>query len=231
VGVACGAALNLVDYAHRMAWPDQDPPSTDVLLHLNVSCSGGGTPAYLEIDKVADGQYRATVGTLFEHQEICPTARERILANYPAKSYSTPRLAFMQLTIDSEFTCQSRRVARAFSKMQKELVYRYIFTQAQENDPSLKVGGASHTIEHAFLFPGRYQPTEAEAAIQRQMVGYWTRMARTGNLNGGNDPQWPAATVENDSYLEIGATTVVKKGPANAKCDFWDTVTFLWPHL
>lgn len=63
------------------------------------------------------------------------------------------------------------------------------------------------------------------------MVGYWTRMARSGNPNGGNDPQWPAATVENDSYLEIGATTVAKEGPADAKCDFWDTVTFPWPHL
>ena len=47
--------------------------ATDVLLHLNVPCSGGGAPAYLEIDKLADGRYRATVGTLFEHQEICRT--------------------------------------------------------------------------------------------------------------------------------------------------------------
>jgi hypothetical protein len=30
-------------------------------------------PAYLEIDKLADGRYRATVGTLFEHQEITRT--------------------------------------------------------------------------------------------------------------------------------------------------------------
>ena len=36
-------------------------------------CSGGGSPAYLEIDKLPDGRYRATVGTLFEHQEICRT--------------------------------------------------------------------------------------------------------------------------------------------------------------
>ena len=52
-----------------MAWPDQTPPATDIILHLNVPCSGGGSPAYLEIDKLADGRYRATVGTLFEFQE------------------------------------------------------------------------------------------------------------------------------------------------------------------
>jgi hypothetical protein len=59
-------------YVCGMAWPDQDPPATDVLLHLNVPCAGG-SPAYLEIDKLPDGRYRATVGTLFEHQEICLT--------------------------------------------------------------------------------------------------------------------------------------------------------------
>lgn len=32
-----------------------------------------GMPAYLEIDKLPDGRYRATVGTLFEYQEICRT--------------------------------------------------------------------------------------------------------------------------------------------------------------
>ena len=33
-----------------MVWQDQDPPATDVILHLNVPCAGGA-PAYLEIDK------------------------------------------------------------------------------------------------------------------------------------------------------------------------------------
>jgi hypothetical protein len=56
-----------------MAWPDQNPPAADVLLHMNVPCSGGATPARLELDKLPDGRCRATVGTLFEHQEICRT--------------------------------------------------------------------------------------------------------------------------------------------------------------
>jgi para-nitrobenzyl esterase len=173
-----------------------------------------------------DASYAAAIDRVFG-----AGSRERILAQYPLKSYPTPRLAFMRATTDSEFTCQSRRVARAFSKTQREPVYRYIFTQVQENDPALKAAGVAHTAEHAFLFPGKYQPTEAEAAIQRRMAGYWARMARTGNPNGGNDPQWPASTVENDSYLEIGEATAAMKGPAEAKCDFWDTVPFPQPHL
>lgn len=56
-----------------MAWRDQDPPATDVLLDFTVPFSGGGTHAYLEIDKLPEGLYRAIVGTLFEYQELCRT--------------------------------------------------------------------------------------------------------------------------------------------------------------
>ena len=45
-----------------MAWPGQNPPAIDVLLHLNVPCAGG-SPTYLEIDKLYDGRYRATVAS------------------------------------------------------------------------------------------------------------------------------------------------------------------------
>jgi hypothetical protein len=53
-----------------MVWRDQDPPATDVLLDVNVPFSGGGLPAYLELDKLPDGRYRATGGTLFEYHEL-----------------------------------------------------------------------------------------------------------------------------------------------------------------
>ena len=58
-----------------MSWPDQDPPAIDVILHVNVPCAGTGPDqlTYLEIDKLSDGRYRATVGTLFEFQEVCRT--------------------------------------------------------------------------------------------------------------------------------------------------------------
>jgi para-nitrobenzyl esterase len=162
-----------------------------------------------------------------------PAQRDRILANYPMQSYPSPRAAFVRVTTDAEFTCQSRRVARALFKAQTASVYRYIFAHAQENDPILKTAGAAHTIEHAFLFPGqgKYRPSDTDLAIQRHMAGYWTRMARTGNPNGGNDPQWPASSPDNDAYQEISANTGGKKGPDSARCDFWDTLTFPWPHL
>jgi len=160
-------------------------------------------------------------------------ARDRILAVYPASAYATPRDAFAQLTTDAEFTCQSRRVARALSQAQKEPVYRYLFNHVLENDPELKALGPTHTVEHPFFFAwqGKYQPSDSDRTVQRYMTGYWTRMAKTANPNGGGDPEWPAYSTETDAYLEIGATTAAKSGPAEAHCDFWDTVPLLWPHV
>ena len=138
------------------------------------------------------------------------------------------------MTTDAAFTCKSRSVARALSQAQKEPVYRYFFNQTLENDPQLKALRVAHTIEHPFLFgwQGTYRPSDTDRAVQSHLVGYWTRMAKTGNPNGGGDPEWPAVSNEHDAYLEIGATTAARAGgPANAHCDFWDETPLLWPHI
>jgi len=160
-------------------------------------------------------------------------ARERILALYPASAYANPRRAFAQVTTDAEFTCKSLAVARALSRAQKEPVYRYLFSHRLENDPQLRSLGSTHTIEHPFLFAwqGTYQPSKTDRGVQLLLVGYWTRMAKAGNPNGGGDPQWPPAMSEKSAFLEIGALTAAKDDPADAHCDFWDTVPLLWPHI
>ena len=158
-------------------------------------------------------------------------ARDRILAAYPAADYPTPQKAFIQLTTDAQFTCTSRRVARVFASAQKEPVYRYMFSHTMENDPRLKAVAANHTIEHAFQFPfsGKYKPVEADLTVQKFMVGYWSRFARTGNPGNARDPQWPVAA--GDAYLEIAVAPSAKRGPDAAKCDFWDALAVQWPHL
>ena len=60
----------------------------------------------------------------------------------------------------------------------------------------------------------------SEAALQRRRVRYSTRMARSGNPNGGDDPVWSATTATTDVYLEIGAETAGKEVLLDATCDF-----------
>ena len=161
------------------------------------------------------------------------SARDGILALYPVSAYPSARRAFAQATTDAEFTCKSRSVALALIAAQKQPVYRYLFNHPLENDPRLKALGATHTVEHPFLFgwQGSYRPSDTDLAVQRQLVGYWTRMARTDNPNSARDPEWPAVSENKDTYLEIGTTTAVQSGPRDAHCDFWDATPMLWPHI
>jgi para-nitrobenzyl esterase len=179
--------------------------------------------------KVTDeASYAAAIDKVFG-----AAARGAILALYPTSAFASPRHAFARLTTDAEFTCTSRRVARALARAQKAPVYRYVFEHALENDPELKALGPIHTIEHAFLFgwQGKYRPDGVDLAVQRQMVGYWSRMAKTGDPNGGGDPDWPAASAAGEPYLEIGAASAARSSDANTHCDFWDKTPLLWPHV
>ncbi|HEV7815698.1 MAG TPA: carboxylesterase family protein, partial [Janthinobacterium sp.] len=171
---------------------------------------------------------KVVVGKVFGPAQV-----ERIVAQYPLAEYATPRATFVKLTTDAEFTCQSRRVARTFASVQDEPVFRYRFSYTLQNDAKQTALGAIHTLEHPFLFSwqGSYQPTPTELEIQRQMVGYWSRMGKAGNPNGPGELAWPAVTPKNDAYLEIGAATAARTGPADAHCDFWDTVQLTWPHM
>jgi para-nitrobenzyl esterase len=175
-----------------------------------------------------EASYGAAIDKVFGAQ-----ARDRILALYPVGAYPNARRAFAQVTTDSEFTCKSRSVALALSASQQSPVYRYLFNQPLENDPTLKAYGATHTVEHPFLFAwqGTYRPTDTDRTVQRRLVNYWTRMAKSDNPNGAGDPEWPAVSDDKDVYLEIGAATAVHRGPPNAHCDFWDVTPLLWPHI
>lgn len=181
------------------------------------------------VGPISDGAtYHAAIEKVFG-----TPAAPRIRAAYPAESYRSPREAFVRVTTDALFTCQSRRVAGTLARSQKEPVYRYLFAHTLENDPQQKALGAVHTIEHMFFFPwqGTYRPVAADLNVQQGMIRYWTNMAKSGRPGAHGTLSWPAYTPQNDAYLEIAADNSVKPGPHNAKCEFWDTVTLPWPHL
>lgn len=50
-----------------MSWTDQNPPADTIILHFRHHKVPAG---FLEIDQLADGTYRLTVGDLFGSQEL-----------------------------------------------------------------------------------------------------------------------------------------------------------------
>ena len=201
-----------------------------VPLPVIVGASTGETSPWADsAGRITDAaSYAAALETVFGKPAVEP-----ILARYPATAYATPRAAFARATTDAQFLCTSRRVAHALARAQGPGVYRYVFEHTLDNDPALKAQGASHTIEHPFLFAwkGSYKPNAADLAIQQLMTGYWTRMAKAGDPNGGAAPKWRAVTPGEDAHLVLGPTVETRSGDAGANCEFWDRLELKRPRL
>ena len=172
--------------------------------------------------------YAEAVTKLFGAQ-----SRNAILARYPAASFASPRGALEVATTDAYFTCTTRRVARLLTSVQSEPVHTYFFSHAPENDPAERARGAGHTVEHPFFFPwsGKYRPSEGERHLQDAMLLYWSKMATTGNPNGGGNPMWPRYDAKTDAHMELATPPRAGTALREDQCDFWDSVTLPWPHL
>ena len=160
-------------------------------------------------------------------------SRDAILARYPAASFPNPRGALEVATTDAYFTCTTRRVARLLTSVQSEPVHTYYFSHVLENDPVERARGSGHTVEHPFLFhwSGKYRPSEGERQLQDAMLLYWSRMAATGNPNGGSNPVWPRYDATTDAHLELAIPPRARTALRKDQCDFWDGITLPWPHL
>jgi carboxylesterase type B len=53
---------------------------------------------------------------------------------------------------------------------------------------------------------------EADHALSQAMMAYWTNFAATGDPNGDGVPEWPAYSVQEDYYQELGTTIETKRG-------------------
>jgi para-nitrobenzyl esterase len=171
---------------------------------------------------------------------------------YPLSSYgNNPQLAQDRIGADP-FKCDGRRVLNQMAATNTGFgIYGYDFTY--QNAPyyfpqmpnASAPGGhfqplAAHTIDIQFVFPGYHggnlgvnldqasgQPRDlqgAEITLSDQIVGAWTRFAKTGNPNGPGLPSWPAFKAGAGPFLvqDIpNATETDAQYSASYKCDFW----------
>jgi len=180
------------------------------------------------VDPIDDAaRFTQVVGDLFGGEN-----RDAIVQRYPITGYESPRLALEAVANDAYFNCPTRRIARALVDNQGEPVFRYLFTHTLQTNEVTRARGSSHTLEHRFLFAmAEEESTDDELALHDLMVGYWSRMARTGDPNGEGAPHWPRYDANADPYMELSTNPGARANLSGGLCDFWDTVQLPWPRL
>lgn len=158
------------------------------------------------------------------------TFADAVIARYPVATYGTPRAALVQALTDARFGCQARLSARAAARgqMGNPAVYRYLYGHAlQASTATARALGAWHGLELLYVFQnvaqGMLTPTADDLAVERAMLGYWTRFAATGDPNGNGATVWPAYA-SGEPLLRLGATATVDRGWRGSECDAWDAL-------
>ena len=147
---------------------------------------------------------------------------------YPAADYPTYNDAWLALLGDYGYVCPTRRALTSGSANQAQSVWRAHFTHGFTHGP-LAIYGAGHGMDVYFTF-GHLSysgalPTEAELSLSREMMGYWTRFAATGDPNDplGDALPWAAYNANDDNYLQLDTPITSAHGVHTAKCDLWDS--------
>ncbi|HYL86636.1 MAG TPA: carboxylesterase family protein [Candidatus Angelobacter sp.] len=176
--------------------------------------------------------YETAVHNLFD--PILAGAGNQVLALYPSSAYVAPVYAWIAVNTDYYDTTTTRSLARAAAGANRPAVWRYIYTHAFENDPSLTPYGAFHTAELPFVFGdpahtswGPHTPTDAETAFAGKMMGYWSQFAKTGNPNASGSTPWPRYDASTDAMLQLDdtpTTLIVINGYHNTQCDYFTTL-------
>jgi para-nitrobenzyl esterase len=167
---------------------------------------------------VDENAYVAMMNNMFDGQGPA------IVARYPPASFPSAAKAAAEALTDARFVCPTRRTGRELDGAGLP-VFLYAFNHAPVS-PVFPDAGAFHTSEIPFVFGTSLwgiQLDEPERALSRMMMGYWGRMAATGNPNGAGALPWPEfdSTDANIVFdLSLSTTTGWKDEP----CSFWDAL-------
>jgi para-nitrobenzyl esterase len=160
-------------------------------------------------------------------QAYSPQFAGEILAHYPAADYPSPWAAYVAMTSDRKFVCGAGRAARAAAKSRAVGVYRYELAHGFDNAPAQAKYGVWHGADLAYIFDhleqGGYDPSEDDQAVAHAMIGYWTRLAASGDPNGRQAIEWSPYDAT-EPYLVLDMPLALDSGLRTAQCDFWDNL-------
>ena len=117
------------------------------------------------------------------------------------------------------FVCNSLALASAVTRNgQSAWVYHFTRVRAGVGGERL---GAYHGAEIAYAFGTHdaWLPTaDTDRALGRQMMGYWSRFARTGNPDGAGAVTWPRWSDAAAQALQLDAAIVAVPHPELSLC-------------
>ena len=125
----------------------------------------------------------------------------------------------MDFASSARYICDST-IAKTTSK-----AFLYQFTRVPPTEAGALLG-CCHSAEIQYVFgdlPSSEGYTQKDTDISNVMMGYWTRIAKTGDPNGGGATVWPSFGSK-DQNLEIGDQVKVNTGLFKVQCDLSEKI-------
>jgi para-nitrobenzyl esterase len=161
-----------------------------------------------------------------------------VMAQYPLSPKESATWTFDNAVGDFLFACSGHDAAKWLAASGSS-VFAYEFNDVNApvssvldffSPPPRSEGyGAYHSADLLYLFPAAQKIfygapfNSAQQSLSSQMIRYWTQFARTGNPNRAGDPNWPAYSAANDTYLSLtpGSVAPDTSFASRHNCAFW----------
>jgi para-nitrobenzyl esterase len=119
----------------------------------------------------------------------------QIRAEYPCAEEACASATVSRLRTDALWSAPTFEAVKTLARQVPTYAYEFADPTAPyfKGFPRPAVLRAGHTTELAYLFEIGYIDalTAPQKPLSAQLIGYWSRFARTGDPNGAGEPGWP----------------------------------------
>jgi len=146
---------------------------------------------------------------------------DEVAAVYPVAEFDSEQDALERVFGDFALVCPTYDTARWVAEGGAD-VWLYNFARPVQGPLASLNLGATHGAEIPYVFGSYdYSSSPDDENLVNEMQGYWSRLARDGDPNGGGATVWPSYDDDADKRLNFDAPLSVLTGFRRDKCEFW----------